>query len=445
VNGPFSPKVMAAVLVVGLLAFVAFFVANAYDTGPREDLDGGAHAVSKSAVGYAGAVELLKAMGRPVLIARGPVRTSNAKSVLIVSVGSGSLEGVFDAPVVRDFPGRILVVLPKWDTAFDIRRIGWVRKAGLETVVLDDVLEMDPPAPMEEEVEAVEPEPQDRRAQFKARMDRLAKARRGEGEMSFALHRGEARHTLRLSRDEGILDDSAIQTGTIDRFRTFDRIPGWKPMVVDEQGRAVLIADEAQSRRFVLSDPDLINTQGLADLDNAKAFVYLMDNHLDRDASYVFDISMHGFSRSRSFMRQAFEPPFLAATLTALATILLMGWHGFVRFGRAREAGRAFALGKRALADNQADLIKMTGREHRMGSPYAGVVRDLAARAVGAPRDLSSDELDALMDRLGEGGRTSWPFSTLKRDLDLAKDPAELVKAAMSLSHWKSEMTRERQ
>lgn len=255
---------------------------------------------------------------------------------------------------------------------------------------------------------------------------------------------GEAGHRLFVKR----LDDGGVnalsQTGTIDRFQTFAYSPGWEPLIVDENGRSVLVEAEDEAW-FVLAEPDLMNSHGLADIDNARAMTAMLDQVFGPNASYIFDVSMHGLSRSRSFVRQAFEPPFLAATLCALAAVLLIGWHAFVRFGRARQEGRAFAMGKRALADNQADLIKMTGREHRMGEPYANVVREVAARAVGAPRDLSPEALDALMDRLGEGGRTSWPLSTLRDDLSKAKDAAELERAAARLHHWRLEMTRERQ
>jgi hypothetical protein len=373
--------------------------------------------------------------------------------VLIVTLDSHGSSSVLDDPVVRNFQGSVLVVPPKWTTIMDERRLGWVRKGGLRRIPTDDwfALRVDgePEAPQtngETEFDKAIEQERTRRNSVREAVEAARKA--GEPQdMLLAAAPGRGRHSLRVVNPPSDLAVSSLtaQTGAIERFRTFRRAPGWRPVIVDETGGGVLIEAENAGGLFVLSDPDLMNTQGLADIDNARALVHILDTTFGPGTAYVFDVSMHGFARSRSFLRVAFEPPFLAATLVAIATALLMGWHAFVRFGRAREEGRAFALGKRALADNQADLIKMANREHRMGAPYGALIRDLAARAAGAPRDMPPDALDDFMDRLGEGGRTSWPLSVLRRDIEHAKDPADLVKAAGRLHHWKLEMTRERQ
>jgi hypothetical protein len=383
------------------------------------------------------------------MVARGPVTAVGP--VLVVTLDSGHVRSVFDEEVVAGHEGPVLVIIPKWETGFNDDRLGWVRKAGVRRAPVEVWLDLrGEESGEEEETDGL---PEIRGKSGKAGRDRVAKlkeaieeARRLQDDptrMSLAHAPGEARHAIFVRRADGGANRLA-DTGVIDRLQTFRHAPGWTPMIVDEAGRPILIAAQ-DDPYFVLSEPDLMNTHGLASLDNARAMTAMLDQMFGANAAYVFDVSMHGLKRSRSFLRQAFEPPFLAATLCALATALLMGWHAFVRFGRARREGREFALGKRALADNQADLIKMTRREHRMGEPYGTVVRDLAARAVGAPRDLSPEALDALLDRLGEGGRTSWPLSALRRDLAQAKDAGELERAAAKLHHWRLEMTRERQ
>ena len=72
----FSPVVALWLVIVGVFSFSAFFVLQAYAPDLRGGDDGGAHALSKSAVGYAGLVALLKARGEPVVISRGLVRTA---------------------------------------------------------------------------------------------------------------------------------------------------------------------------------------------------------------------------------------------------------------------------------------------------------------------------------------------------------------------------------
>jgi hypothetical protein len=86
----------------------------------------------------------------------------------------------------------------------------------------------------------------------------------------------------------------------------------------------------------------------------------------------------------------------------------------------------------------------MVRRQHRMGAGYAALTRTLAARAVGAPRDLDDDQMDALLDRLGEARQASAAFSDLERQARDARDAGALMAAARNLYQWRLEMTHER-
>ena len=61
--------------------------------------------------------------------------------------------------------------------------------------------------------------------------------------------------------------------------------------------------------------------------------------------------TLAGYERGKGLGKMFFEPPFLAATLCAVAAGVLMGAHALARFGLPRRRGRAFALGARALVD----------------------------------------------------------------------------------------------
>lgn len=437
-TGGFNPVVMAALLVVGLVATVVFFAGQAFDTGPRTDMDSRAHAASKSAVGYAAAVELLRKTGRPVVVARGATVADDA--VLVITLDETVSDTVFDLPVVKNHSGPVLVVLPKWRTTIG-ERLNWVRKAGLRRPPADAWLKLP-----DEEGEAETPQDEEpRNASPQEAFREAMKAARpaAPDPTKVSVQQGaDSRQTLNLAY--GGQRTRIVESGLIERPQTFQYSPGWEPLIVDSADRPLMITAEAWDY-YVLAEPDLMNTHGVGNLDNARAMIAMLDETFGPDASYVFDVSMYGLTRSRSFLRQVFEPPFVAATICAIAAVLLMGWHAFFGFGATARQGRAFAMGKRALADNQADLIKMTRREHKMGAPYGDLVRDSVARAVAAPRDLKPEALDELLDRMGEGGRTSWPLSTLRKDIEQAKDTAELVRAAERLHHWKLEMTRERQ
>jgi hypothetical protein len=89
-------------------------------------------------------------------------------------------------------------------------------------------------------------------------------------------------------------------------------------------------------------------------------------------------------------------------------------------------------------------LIRLVRREHRMGGGYAALTRTLTARAVGAPRDLDDDQMDALLDRLGRAKGVAAAFTDLERRARDAPDAAALMTAAHALYAWRLEMTHDR-
>ena len=60
----FRPATMFLIVAVGILAFVAMLVLGAYAPDMRSGHNGGAHALSNSATGYRGIVQLAQATGR---------------------------------------------------------------------------------------------------------------------------------------------------------------------------------------------------------------------------------------------------------------------------------------------------------------------------------------------------------------------------------------------
>src|SRR6185436_15439404 len=67
-------------------------------------------------------------------------------------------------------------------------------------------------------------------------------------------------------------------------------------------------------------------------------------------------------------LRLVLEPPFLAMTLALLVAALLAGFHGAIRFGQPRREERTIALGKAALVENSAGLIRLARREVHMST-----------------------------------------------------------------------------
>lgn len=397
--GPFTLKAVLWMLAVGVFAFAALVVLATYAPDLRDPSDGGEHALSKSAIGFAGVTQLMRERGVPVVVSRGRGRP---KGPLILTPGRGASP---EAVGALHAEGPILLVLPKWIAAADPRHRGWARK--MAAAPPGDIL------PMLSEIAP-----------------------------GVALERRPGPASTGL-RGHGGYDDGVVwPTATIDQFQT---LKGGKlePVIVDDRG-AVVVGRNAELDVYVLSDPDLLNTQGIKTLTGARTAAELLDWLRDRKEGLTFDVTLHGFERSRSLLKLAFEPPFLALTLCAVAAAGLMGWHAAIRFGPPAAGGRAFALGKRALADNSAALIRLSNREHRLAPRYAALVRTEAARALGAPRDLGPEETEAFLDRLGRAKGVEDTITALTGAANDARSGADLLQVALRLHRWKREMTRER-
>jgi hypothetical protein len=226
-------------------------------------------------------------------------------------------------------------------------------------------------------------------------------------------------------------------TGRIDRLQSFSQ--GGTPMVKAATGEVVVARVGSAA---LLSEPDLMNTHGIADAQTAASAVALIDELRVGDGPIVFDVTLNGYKHSPSLLKLAFEPPFLGATLCLAGAALLMALHAAYRFGAPERAGRALALGKRALAENSAGLIRMANREPHMAPGYLDLNRTAVMKALGAVR-LTTTEFDAYADKLGERVGAG-ALSPLAHEAPQVKDREGLVRFAQRLYEWRLEMTRER-
>jgi hypothetical protein len=406
----FAPMVAFALVAAAVVSAALFLVLTAYAPQLRNPSDGRAHALSASAVGYAGLAELLRASGMTATVSHDP-RPSLALRATNVFVLTPELGGSTGGKDLLQASGEKLIVLPKWAAAPSPFHHGWVVKLGaypaalIETGMLKPLL---------------------------------------GGDWSLTVDPGASRPKL-LGTGGAFSFDTDLPLGQIDHFRTFANLPsGWVPALVDKLGRVVL-AEKIGSPVYVLSDPDILNNQGLAQPDNARAALVLLHGlAAGAEQPVVFDVSLDGFARSRDMLRLIFEPPFLAATLCVLGAALLMGLHAAVRFGAPRPPARALALGKRALAETSAGLIRMGGREPAMAPRYADLTRDWAARRLGVARSQDEAAVASALDRIGRQRTLDDPYSLLAADARRVRDEAGLMRSAKRLYRWRLEMTRGR-
>lgn len=402
-TAPARPPTFAAGAVLGLVlagvvAAAAMAVLSAYAPDLRSGQDGRAHALSRSAVGYAAAPILMKALGASVVVSRTrPTRPSDSAVVLTPEHG-------LEPEELQNYPkgALTLIVLPKWTAMPDPLRRTFVRKVGVTPgeTAFQDMLKSYAP-----------------QTRLQVREGRSRPTLQGAGATPFA--------------------GFAARLGQIDSLRTISG-EGWTPLLVDDAGRAVLVRSTKTPGIWVLADPDLLNNQGLASLDTARAGVAILDVARGGGRPILFDVTLNGLERGRGLGRLMLEPPLLAATLIAVAAGILMGLHALARFGQPRVRARAFALGAKALVDNSADLIRMARREHELAPAYAALTRALVARAAGG-HTAQDHWLDDLARRRGAAAP-----GDLAEEAATARTRDDLLAVARKLYDWRGEMTRER-
>jgi hypothetical protein len=391
-EGAFRRGTMLLIVAIGTLAFIATLLLGAYAPDLRSGKNGGAHALSNAATGYSGLVRLAEKTGRNPVIVRSPGQLDSEDLAILTPEDAQTNMG----DLLAQRGGRItLVVLPKWDTQRDPLKPAWVRVGGL--------------------IEPFQPE-----GVF-APAWKLKVTRRRTGQ-----------EPLRNAAD-GLPQDVAFVAPRIEQTIAGDRL---EPIITDAQGR-ILLGKQSERTLYVLADPDLINNHGMADERQARSALALIDYLNSTDAeSILFDVTANGLGHSRSPLKLAFDPPFLAVTLTIFAAMLLAGAQALFRFGAPRRPERAIAFGKAALVDNSAALIRKAGREPRLGARYAEVIRERAAALFRLGPSTDRELVDARLEALN--ARTS--FTALAAAAASAHRRDELLGAAQSLHHWVKEV-----
>ena len=391
----FSPRIILALVLVGVVSFAGLAVLATYAPELRGAADPGAHALSSSAVGFKGAVVMLQAEGATTVVSRIAPRAGVVRPGLTVVTPTPYTP----VKALNAFLGQnVLIVLPKWQTMPHPTHIGWVRKAGPEPQALGPLL---------------------------------------GGTTHVVMGDGVSRPQLR-GVGGPFAQATYLQLAPIDQLQTVSG-PDWAPALVDAQGRIVLAYAKQHPNVLVLADPDLLNNQGLAKLDNARAGMAIL-NAARGDKSVTFDVTLNGFGRGRSIGRLLLEPPWLAATLCGVAAAILMGLHALARFGPTATRGRAIALGKRALVDNSAGLVRMARRDAELAPAFAALSWYLVARSAGAARGADADRWLADLARRREAEAPE----TLTAAAQRARTRDDLLAIGRKLYAWRLEITRER-
>lgn len=392
----FSPVTMIVIVLVSVFSFAAFLTLSAFEPELSSGRDGRAHALSRSATGFAAAVSLARAQGIEVTIGRTAFDAERFESLVVLTPE----RQLTHEDLANASGATTLVVLPKWAVApYPLRR-DWVARGG-----------------------ALDPE-------------------------FIASRLREVAPTLSIMRADGVsrpllsFPSQSLFGGEIEELQT---IVGKEvtPVVTDQAGRVVLgqISVAGYENLYILADPDFLNTQGLRELATANAGMAMINTLRLPDEPIVFDVTLNGLGSPKSPLRLAFQPPLLGATIALTIAALLLGWRGAVRAGPSALARRAIALGKSALADNSAALVRLAKREHKLGPDYANLIAAETAKAVVGARVEESDAR-SLLDRIGAAHGLKDTYSTLAAQAAAAKTRTQMLEAARKLHAWKEEIIR---
>lgn len=397
-GNPFNPKVVYGLILLGIAAFAGIVWVMAYggpqrQQQPERELSR-AQMLSPSAVGFKGLVQLVGRLRRAYTISNG--EDLDYDDLLVIAIDGNTRPEDISRVRQQRANRATLIILPKWRTVPNLRGGEWVSVTGTGAG------------------------------------DRVAA---GLG------------YRLRLAANS---PRGTLATGTNMMAGTDLPAPA-NPQVIESEDLTplltlpdggVLLAQIKGHPHYVLADPDMLNNQGIRDPARAQAALTLLDT-LNANGSETINFATFAdvvtIREPVGLLRLLLEPPFLAMTLALVIAALLAGFHGAIRFGQPRREERAIPLGKAALVDNSAGLIRLARREVHMGPAYAEFIQQESARAIGAPSGLTGEALDDYLDRLTRRGPT---FSELAAALVKTRDRQSMAAAARALFQWKKDIIR---
>ncbi len=392
---PFSAATVGVLIGVGVLAFLAVFALLGWSPDLVSKDRAGQHPYSNSALGYAGLVKLLEADGTEVTVSRLASTLNYSDGLLIITIPPYGFNRAseFDR---SNLSQPALYVLPKWSGMMDRAKPEWQKdtdllRRGAVSGLLSDFDE-------------------------DAKIWRL----RNPGKMltPFGPHTPDFEHKMQVIESNSLEPVISVPGGAL-----VSRLPG--------------------TEIYILADPDVLNTFGLARRENARLALGLIDWLEEYDGAPVtLDATLHGFERSESLLRAIFDIPFLGATLLALATALMIGWSAFIRFGPPERETRTIAFGKKALAESSAGLVSMARREGQMSPGYLTMTRRAITRALGLPPKLSPEELTQTLDSIAKQKDIETSLSSKTNSMSVpASGREDLRDKAKALWRWRKEMT----
>ncbi len=226
--------------------------------------------------------------------------------------------------------------------------------------------------------------------------------------------------------------------------------PGLDPVLMVPGGGAVLLRTyRSGGTLWVLSDPDVISTHGLAVPGVPSFAVRMVKDAVDGGTRrVVIDETIHGFEQAPSFWTRFSTPPLSYVLLHAALTFVLALWAGAVRFGSPKADAGGPVEGKAALVALTADLlIAVRGGAAAAVARHADLLLKDAAARFGLDPTTPQVELVKRVDAAAAARRKPARFAETARLVRLAerrsagrRGETDIIAAACSLAAWKASL-----
>ncbi len=397
-----------AVLSAATLAVTLFYLV--FPELPNEIRSIGADTFSVSALGYHALVELLK-QDVPVLVSRqDSAHKARPGTPLLVLEPSGRSDRIErlerQLEIARRRGVTTLVVLPKWHGSPMTRREEWVGQvrllpAGEPAAVLAAALDVDAPA---EEI-----------------VVRSTQPGSWHGELA------------ELGIEPEIVRSPQLLAPNLVGDRELSVVLG--------AGRGALVIRSRDGLLWVVSDPDVFNTAGLARGDNPVLARALLVDLLEPE-SLVIDEVLHGYGQEPNLWRALLRFPLICVTLHLLALLALLLWATTSRFGRPLPAPSRLPPGKLTLLDNTARLLSLGGDvKHSLKRYLELTVRRAAIRwgVAGGSLRQQVERLGALSTSRGVSEDLEQLATRIVRWPAKDTEPRKALALARGLHRWRKE------
>ena len=401
-----TPKMIMSLVLIGIFSFTALITLSGYAGDLRQQNNGQAHALSRSAIGFGGLTRLLGDMEYDVRMAR----TENVKYEDQNALRIFTLSRPYQADSLDDLNlnSPTLIIMPKWITTPVKGSAGWVQKGWGDTHIWD----VD---------------------NHKRDLKELT------GKVAFRTIESEDKSiTYTVSSTVG---DKPITPGF--EIENLQWLKGENLLDIYRVKAGPVLVNIQDTDTYILSDPDFMNTMGIESKSRARFAVDMIDAVIadaGADPRRVdFDLAFHGFGGKTNVIKVLTQPPFLAATLCLLAAGGLIAWQAFSRFGDPLKMKRDYSLGKFSLADNAARFIRIAGREPNMAKDYTALIRKQVVKELNLGGRRPKD-INIILGRREEILTLANSYTDLRNRAGVTIDNAALMQLAQDLEQWKTVM-----